>query len=152
MVTAGEATASVGMVEEATTVELAAWPTVDDQAEEQRAPVVWVPMSANRARVQIIVHRPSRHRAAVLRTAGPRMRVERVPTQLMPNRMPRHRAATHRTEAENKPAAAADIPAGPTTNDRLLQRQTADGAILGGAYQLRRFAFGEEMRQLTRSG
>ena len=69
------------------------------------------------------------------------MTVERVQMQLTANRMARHRAATHRTEAENKPTAAADIPAAPTTNDRSLQRQTADEAILGGAYQLRRFAF-----------
>lgn len=110
--------------------------------------MVGLPMPAGRARVQIIVHRPSRHRAAVLRTAGPRMRVERVLTQLMPNRMPRHRAA-----AEGRlTAAVVDIPAGPTTNDRLQQRRIADGAILGGAYQLRRFTFGEEMRQLARSG
>jgi hypothetical protein len=109
-------------------------------------------MPADSARVQIIVHRPSRHRAAVLKTAGPRMRVERVLTQLMPNRMLRHRAATHRMEAENKPAAAADIPAGPTTNDRSLRPQAADCADRGGAYQFRRFAFGEEMKQLARSG
>ena len=76
------------------------------------------------------------------------MLVDHVRVLLIPNRTPRHRAA-----AEGRlTAAVVDIPAGPTTNDRLQQRRIADGAILGGAYQLRRFTFGEEMRQLARSG
>ena len=84
-------------------------------------------MPADSARVQIIVHRPSRHRAAVLKTAGPRMRVERVLTQLMLNRMPRHRAAAvsmavedRLMAVEDRLTAVANIPAGPTTSNQSL--------------------------------
>jgi hypothetical protein len=84
-------------------------------------------MPADSARVQIIVHRPSRHRAAVLKTAGPRMRVERVLTQLMLNRMPRHRAAAvsmavedRLTAVEDRLTAVANIPAGPTISNQSL--------------------------------
>jgi hypothetical protein len=77
-------------------------------------------MPADSARVQIIVHRPSRHRAAVLKTAGPRMRVERVLTQLMLNRMPRHRAAAVSMAVEDRLTAVANIPAGPTISNQSL--------------------------------
>src|SRR5579863_431804 len=64
MATVGEATASMVMVEDATTVELAALPTVGDRAEEETAQTVGVLMPADRVRVRTIVNRPPRPRVA----------------------------------------------------------------------------------------
>jgi hypothetical protein len=95
-------------------------------------------MLADRARVQTIVHRPLRRRAA-----GTRTRVESVLTRLMANRTLPRRAAAVSMEAEGRLTAAADIPAGPTTSNQSLPLQAAGCANLGGAYRLCRFAFGQ---------
>src|SRR5208283_1912241 len=58
--TDGEATASMVTVEEAITVESAELPTVNDRAAKS-AQTVGGPMLVDRARVQVIVHRPPRH-------------------------------------------------------------------------------------------
>jgi hypothetical protein len=65
MATVGEATASMAMGEDAITAEWAASPTVDIQTKEA-AQTVGLPISVDSVRMQVIVHRPLRHRAAAL--------------------------------------------------------------------------------------